>query len=155
MTSSNKSLQPLRKRIQSLSDAERRDKCWEVGYFQAPMFVKEPGGSPIKPYLLVCIDAVSRAVLGDQLLLDTPSPQEFLSLLVASMENPSVGTGAPVVPLSVHLDNSGAFKLLRDELGQLGVEVELVKRLPFLREFKGITEREFFSRQIGYTRGEN
>ena len=155
MTSSNKSLQPLRKRIQSLSDVERRDNCWEVGYFQTPMFVKEPGGSPINPYLLVCIDAVSRAVLGNQLLLDTPSPQEFLSLLVASMENPSVGTGAPIVPLSVHLDNSGAFKLLRDELGQLGVEVELVKRLPFLREFNGITEREFFSRQIGYTGGEN
>ena len=155
MTSSNKSLQPLRKRIQSLSDAERRDKCWEVGHSQAPMFVKEPGGSPIKPYLLVCIDAVSRAVLGNQLLLETPSPQDFLSLLVASMENPSVGTGAPIVPLSVHLDNSGAFKLLRDELGQLSVEVELVKRLPFLREFNGITEREFFSRQLGYTGGEN
>ncbi len=155
MTSSNKSLEPLRKRIQSLSEADRRDKCWEVGYFQAAMFVKEPGGSPIKPYMLVCIDTVSRAVLGNQLLLDTPSPQEFLTFLVATMENPGVGTGAPVVPLSVHLDNSGAFKLLRDELGQLGVEVELVKRLPFLREFKEISEREFFSPQLGYTGGEN
>jgi hypothetical protein len=49
------------------------------------------------------------------------------------------------------LDNAAALELLEKELDQLDIEFELVRQLPFLREFAGITEREFFSRQPGYT----
>jgi hypothetical protein len=128
---------------------------WELGHFQTPMFVKEPGKPPAKPCLLVCIDTASRFVLGSDLVLDLPRPEDFLSLLVASMERPCVGSGAPVVPESVRLDDSAVFRLLGAEMGQLCVKFELVKRLPALAEFRKIAERELFSRQPGYSGAEN
>jgi hypothetical protein len=88
-------------------------------------------------------------------LLDTPSPQDLLSLLVASMEKPCVGIVAPILPQSVRVDDPAVFNLLRSELGQLGVEVELVERLSALSVFKEIAERELFSRQLGYSGAEN
>jgi len=136
-------------------NAQRSDMCWELGYFQTPMFVKEPGQTPTKPYMLVCIDTASRAIMGSDLLLDFPRPEDFLSLLVASMETPCVGNGSPVLPESVRLDDSTAFKLLGSKLGQLGVKFELVEQLSALREFKEIAERELFSRQLGYSGREN
>jgi hypothetical protein len=152
MTTGSQQLEPLRKRIRSLVNAKRRDMCWELGYFQVPMYVKDPAWEePIKPYMLVCIDTTSRAVMGNPLLRNVASPEEFLSLLLSSMASPCLGESGPVLPRSVHLDNSAALKLLEKELGQLDIEFELVKQLPFLREFAGITEREFFSRQPGYT----
>ena len=129
--------------------------CWELGHFQAPMFVKEPGKTPTKPYMLVCIDTASMAIIGSDLVLDFPNPQDLLSLLVASMEKPCVGMGVPVLPESVRLDDSAVFKLLGSELGQLGVRFELVERLSALPEFKEIAKRELFSRQVGYSGGEN
>jgi hypothetical protein len=119
------------------------------------MFVKEPGEAQTKPYMLVCIDTASRAIMGSDLLLTPPSPQDYLSLLVASMENPCVGISAPALPDSVCLDDSAVFKLLGSELEQLGVKFELVERLPALREFKEIAERELFSSQVGYSGREN
>jgi len=119
------------------------------------MFVKERGETPTKPYMLVCIDTASRAIMGSDLLLTPPSPQDYLSLLVSSMEKPYVGIGAPALPDSVRLDDSAVFKLLGSELGQLGVKVELVERLSAIREFREIAERELFSRQVGYSGREN
>ena len=155
MASGEKHLQSLRGRIPGLLNAERSHMCWELGHFQAPMFVKEPGQTPTKPYMLVCIDTASRAVMGSDLLLDPPTPQDFLSLLVHSMEAPCVGSGAPALPDSVRLDDAAVFKLLGNELGQLSVRFELVEWLSALPEFKGIAERELFSRQAGYSGGEN
>jgi len=155
MASGGKHLKPLRRRIQDLVNAERSRMCWELGHFQTPMFVKERGGTPTKPYMLVCIDTASMAIMGSDLLLDTPGPLDLLSLLVASMEKPCVGIGAPVLPESVRLDDPAVCKLLGSELGQLGIKVELVERLSALAEFKKIAERELFSRQVGYSGGEN
>ena len=93
--------------------------------------------------------------MGSDLLLDPPTPQDFLSLLVHSMEAPCVGSGAPVLPDSVRVDDSTIFKLLEDELGQLGVRFELVELLSALPEFEEIAERELFSHQAGYSGGEN
>ena len=155
MASGEKHLKSLRRRIPDLLNAERSHMCWELGCFQTPMFVKEPGETPTKPYMLVCIDMASRALMGSDLLLDPPTPQDFLSLLVPSMEAPCVGSGAPVLPESVRLDDSAVFRLLGSELGRLGVKVELIERLPALPEFKEIAERELFSRQVGYSGGEN
>jgi hypothetical protein len=133
MTSGNKRLKTLRSRIQTLLNAQRSHMCWELGHFQTPMFVKEPGKLPSKPYMLVCIDTASRAIMGSDLLLDLPHPEDFLFLLVASMEAPCVGTRTPILPESVYLDDSAAFRLLGSELGQLGVRCELVEDLPALR----------------------
>jgi len=129
--------------------------CWELGHFQTPMFVKESGERPTKPYMLVCIDTASRAIIGSNLLLDTPVPQDLLSLLLGSMEKPCVGIVAPILPQSVRVDDSAVFNLLRTELGQLCVKVELVEQLSALSEFKVIAERELFSRQAGYSGAEN
>ena len=149
---SSQQLEPLRKRIRSLVNAKRRDMCWELGYFQVPMYVRDPAGeAPIKPYMLVCIDTASRAVMGNPLLRNVASPEEFLSLLVSSMASPCLGKSEPVLPRSVHLDDAAALELLEKELDQLDIEFELVRQLPFLREFAEITEREFLSRQAGYT----
>ena len=155
MASGEKHLKSLRRRIAGLLNAERSRMCWELGHFQAPMFVKEPGEAPTKPYMLVCIDTASRAIMGSDLLLAPPSPQDYLSLLLASMERPCMGIGAPVLPESVRLDDAAVFKLLASELGQLGVKVELVERLSALPEFKEIAEREVFSHQVGYSGGAN
>ncbi len=145
-------LEALRKRIRSLVNAKRRDMCWELGYLQVPMYVKVTAEeAPTKPYMLVCIDTASRAVMGNPLLSNVASPEEFLTLFVSSMESPCLGESGPVLPRSVHLDNAAALELLEKELDQLDIEFELVRQLPFLREFAEITEREFFSRQAGYT----
>jgi len=56
---------------------------------------------------------------------------------------------------TVRLNDSAVCELVGSELGQSGVKVELVKRLPALHEFKGIAERDFFSHHIGYSGGEN
>lgn len=125
--------------------------CWELGQFQTPMFVQEPGERPAQPYMLVCIDTASVAIIGSNLLLDTPAPQDLLSLLVASMEKPCVGIVAPILPQSVRVDDPAVFNSLRSELGQLGVKVELVEQLSALSEFKEIAERELFSHQAGYS----
>ena len=114
------------------------------------MFIQEPQEAPTKPYMLVCIDTASTAIMGSGLGLNPPSPQGLLSLLLDSMEKPLVGGGAPVLPQSVRLDDPAAFELVGRELEQLGVQVELVKRLPALRKFKKIIEHDFFSRQKGY-----
>ena len=119
------------------------------------MFIQESGETPTKPYMLVCIDTASRAIMGNDLLRDPPSPQDLLSVLVVSMEKPGMGTGVPVLPESVRLDDPAAFELVGSELGQLGLKVELVKRLSALHEFKGIAERDFFSHHMGYSGGEN
>ena len=153
MASGNKHLKSLRRRLAGLLNTERSRMCWELGHFQAPMFVKEPGEAPTKPYMLVCIDTASRAIMGGDILLTPPSPRDYLSLLLASMERPCVGIGAPVLPESVRLDDSAVFKLLGNELGQLDVKFELVERLCALAEFKEIAERELFSRQAGYSGG--
>jgi len=129
--------------------------CWELGHFQAPIFIQEYGETPTKPYMLVCIDTASQAIMGNDLLRDTPSPQDLLSVLVVSMEKPGMVTAVPVLPESVRLDDSAVFELVGRELGQLGLKVELVKRLSALQEFKGIAERDFFSHHIGYSGGEN
>jgi len=140
----------LRKRAALLPTAKRRDMCWEIGWFQVSMLVKEPGEAPINPYLLVCIDTASRFVLGNLLLKDTPRPMDFLSLLVASMEAALPGEAGSVLPRSVQLNDSGALKLLRSELRGLGIDFQIVEELQFVREFARISEREFFSRRSGY-----
>jgi hypothetical protein len=71
------------------------------------------------------------------------------------MEKPGMVTGVPVLPESVRLDDPAVFELAGSELGQLGIKVELVKRLSAIHEFKGIAERDFFSHHIGYSGGEN
>jgi len=151
MATGNKHLRSLRRKIRALLNAERSHMCWELGHFQTPMFVKEPGKTPTKPYMLVCIDTASLAIMGSDLLLDPPCPKDFLSLVVASMETICIGNGSPILPESVRLDDSAVFKLLGGALGQLGVRFELVERLSALREFKEIAERELFSRQPGYS----
>ena len=128
---------------------------WELGHFQAPMFIQEHGGTPTKPYFLACIDTASLAIMGSDLLQDTPSPQDLLSLLIASMGKPLTGSGVPILPESIRLDDFATFELIEGELGQLGVKVELVKRLSALPEFKKIIEREWFSQQVGYSGREN
>src|ERR1035441_8266744 len=153
MAPRKKHLNSLRKRIQDLLNAEPSRMSWELGHFQAPMFIQESGGTPTKPYFLICIDTASRAIMGNELLRDPPSPQELLSVLVVSMEKPGMVTGVPVRPESVRLDAPAAFELAGSELGQLGIKVELVKRLSAIHEFKGIAERDFFSHHIGYLGG--
>jgi hypothetical protein len=129
--------------------------CWELGHFQAPIFIQEYGETPTKPYMLVCIDTASQAIMGNDLLRDTPSPQDLLSVLVVSMEKPGMVTAVPVLPESVRLDDSAVFELVESELGRLGIKVELAERLPALSGFEKIVEREWFSRQIGYSGGKN
>ena len=155
MATGSKHLKSIQKRILSLVNIERSRMSWELGYFQTPMFIKEPGETPTKPYMLVCIDTASRFIMGSDLLLTPPSPRDYLSLLVATMETPCVGNGTPVLPESVRLEDSAVFKVLRRELGQLGVRFEVVERLSALLEFKEIAERELFSRQVGYSGREN
>jgi hypothetical protein len=46
MASGGKHLKSLRRRIPGLLNAERSHMCWELGYFQAPMFIQEPGEMP-------------------------------------------------------------------------------------------------------------
>src|ERR1017187_484325 len=132
MASDGNELKSLRKRIQALLNAERTHMCWELGHFQAPMFIQEPGETPTKPYFLVCIDTASRAIMGNELLRDPPFPQDLLSVLVVSMEKPGMVTDVPILPESVRLDDSATFELVGSELGHLGVKVELVKRLSAL-----------------------
>ena len=148
-------LKSVRKRIQNLLNAEPSRMSWELGHFQAPMFIQESGGTPTKPYFLIRIDTASRAIMGNELLRDPPSPQELLSVLVVSMEKPGMVTGVPVLPESVRFDDPAVFELAGSELGQLGIKVKLVKRLSALHEFKGIAERDFFSHHIGYLGGRN
>ena len=155
MASGKNNLKSLRRRIQELLNAERSPMCWELGHFQAPMFIQESGETPTKPYFLVCIDTASRAIMGNDLLRDPPSPHDLLSVLVVSMETPGMRTGVPVLPETVRLNDSAVCELVGSELGQSGVKVELVKRLPALHEFKGIAERDFFSHHMGYSGGEN
>ncbi len=155
MASGNKNLRSLKSRIHALVDAERSPMCWELGYFRTVMFVKEPGEPPSKPYMRVCIDTALRAIMGNDLLLDLPRPEDFLSLLVASMETPYSGTGSPNGPESVCLDDSAVFELLGSELGHLDVKLELVERLSAPREFNVTAECELFSRQVGYSGGNN
>ena len=155
MASGENHLNSLRIRIQDLLKAERSHMCWELGHFQAPIFIQEHGETPTKPYMLVCIDTASRAIMGNDLLRDPPSPQDLLSVLIISMERPGMVTGVPVLPESVRVDDSAVFELVGSELGQLGIRFELVERLPALAEFKKIVEREWFSRQIGYSGGKN
>ena len=145
----------LKRRISALLNAERGHMCWELGHFQAPMFIQEAGETPTKPYLLVCIDRASRAIMGNELLRDPPSPQELLSVLVVSMEKPGMVTDVPVLPETVRFDDPAVFEMAGSELGQLGIKVELVKRLSALHEFKGIAERDFFSHHMGYSGGQN
>ena len=155
MAPGKKHLNSPRKRIQDLLNADRSHMCWELGHFQAPMFIREPGESPTKPYMLVCIDTASTVIMGSELLHDPPSPQDLLSLLIASMGKPLTGSGVPILPESIRLDDFATFELIEGELGQLDVKVELVKRLSALPEFKKIIEREWFSQQVGYSGNEN
>jgi hypothetical protein len=155
MAAGEKHLKSLRRRIPGLLNAKRSHMCWELGHFQAPMFIQEPGETPTKPYMLVCIDTASWAMMGNDLLRDPPSPLHLLSVLVVSMEKSGMVTGGPVLPESVRLDDPAVFALVGSELGQLGLKVELVKRLSALHEFKGIAERDFFSHHMGYSGGEN
>ena len=119
------------------------------------MLVKSMGEAPLRPYLLVCIDTESRAVMGSELSADTPSPKNYLSLLVTSMEAPCVDESDSVVPRSVRLAQAETVKLLKSELAQLSIEFELADQLPAIREFAEIAEGEFFSRQMGYAGGKN
>ena len=155
MASDGNELKSLRRRIRDLLNAEPSRMSWELGHFQAPLFIQESGETPTKPYFLICIDTASRAIMGNELLRDPPSPEELLSVLVVSMEKPGMVTGVPVLPESVRFDDPAVFELAGSELGQLGIKVELVKRLSALHEFKGIAERDFFSHHIGYLGGRN
>lgn len=110
---------------------------------------------PTKPYMLVCIDTESLAIMGNELLRDPPSPQDLLSLIIASMEKPCVGRGVPVLPEKVQLEDSAVFELIESKLGPLGVKAELVRKFSSLPEFKKIMEREQFSKQPGYSGREN
>ena|ERR1017187_3266493 len=151
MATGEKHLNSLRKRIQDLLNIERSHMCWELGHFQAPMCIQEPGGTPTKPYMLVCIDMASTAIMGSDLVQDSPSPQDMLSLLVVSVEKPILGSGVPILPESVHLDDPAVLELIESEFGQLDVKVKLVKRFSALPEFKKIVERDLFSLQAGYS----
>ena len=156
MTFENHSLDRLKERILSLRDVKPRDMCWDLGHFKAPMLVKGSGEKLIYPYLLLCIDTASRVVISDLLTGDTPTPEHFLSLLLASMEAPTdLKQDGPVVPHSIRLDDSAACTLLESKLAQLEIKFVVVKHLPVLREFEEITEREFFSHQKGYTGGQS
>ena len=155
MASGKKNLNSLRKRIEDLLNIEGSHMCWELGHFQAPMFIKQPGETPTKPYMLVCIDTASLAIMGNHLLRDSPSPQDLLTLLVVSIEKPFLGISAAVLPESVHLDDPAALELVGNELRQLDVKVVLVKRLSALSEFEKIIERDLFSRHVGYLGGAN
>jgi hypothetical protein len=155
MARSGKHLNSIRQRIQALLNADRSHMCWELGHFQAPMFIQESGEMPTKPYFLVCIDMASRAIMGNALLRDPPSPHDLLAVLVTSMEKPGMVTAVPVLPESVRVDISAVLELVESELSRLGVKVQLVKRLSALHEFKGIAERDFFSHHVGYSGGQN
>ena len=155
MTLENHALDRLKERILSLRHVKPRDLCWELGNFQTPMLVKNPGETPLRPYLLVCIDTESRAVMGSALLGEVPSPKEHLSLLMTSMETPCVDQSNPVVPHSIRLNHPEALKLLKNELAQLSIKFEFANQLHVVREFAEIAERDFFSRQIGFAGGKN
>ena len=156
MAFENPTLDRLKERILSLRDVKPRDMCWELGHFKAPMLVEGSGGKLVYPYLLLCIDTASRVVISDLLTGDTPTPEQFLSLLLESMEAPSdLKKAGPIVPHSIRLDDSAACTLLESKLAQLGIKFVVVKHLPALREFEKITEREFFSHQKGYTGGQS
>jgi hypothetical protein len=103
------------------------------------MFVEEPGKTPSKPYMLVCLDTASGLLLGTDLLLDTPTPQNFLSLIVHSMETRGVEGGAPICPESVRLANAGALALLTKELAPLDLRHELVARLDAAKRHRQAT----------------
>jgi hypothetical protein len=151
MATGEKHLNSLRKRIEDLLNIERSHMCWELGHFQAPTFTKETGETPTKPHMLVCIDTASLAIMGNDLLLDSPSPQDLLTLLVVSMERPFLGISAAVLPESVHLDDPAVLELIESEFGHLDVKVKLVKRFSALPEFRKIVERDLFSLQAGYS----
>ena len=153
MAIGKKHLMSLRKRIQNLLNADRSPMCWELGHFQVPMFIQEPGRTPTKPYMLVCLDKASTAIMGSDLVQDSPSSQDLLTLLIVSMENPLLGSGIPILPKSVHLDDPAVLEPIGTELGQLSVKLMLVKRLSGLHEFKKIVEHDLFSRQVGYSGG--
>ena len=155
MATGKKHPKSLRRRIQDLLNAERSHMCWELGHFQAPIFIKELGETPTKPHMLVCIDTESVAIMGSELSRVPPSPQDLLTLLVVSMEKSFLGMSAAVLPESVRLDDPAVFELIGSKLGQLGVKAVLVQRLSALSEFMKIVERELFSRQVGYLGGAN
>ena len=117
MASGKKNLNSLRKRIEDLLNIERSHMCWELGHFQAPTFIKEIGETPTKPHMLVCIDTASLAIMGNDLLRDSPSPQDLLTLLVVSMENPLLGRAIGGI--------CGAAKALsvREKLAGAGISI--------------------------------
>ena len=61
-----------------------------------------------------------------------------------------MGSGVSGLPQIVRLDDPAVFELIGQEVAQLGIQVELVKRLPALHAFKKIIEHDLFSHQKGY-----
>jgi hypothetical protein len=139
--------------MQKLMNADRSPMCWELGHFQAPRFATKPSPTPARPYMLVCLDKASTAIMGCDRVQTSPSSQDLLTLLIASMENPLLG-GVPVLPTSVHLDDPRALEPIRTELGELSVKVSLVKRLSGLHEFKKIVGLALFSRRGSIREGQ-
>jgi nitroreductase len=120
MARGRKHFEALRKRIHGLSNAERSHMCWELGHFQAPLFIQEPGEVPTKPYLLVCIDTASRAImLYDPHRRALVSENDFLGPISLGCAMENMWLMAVSLGIGVHIVSSQSEKGTEKEIKKL------------------------------------
>lgn len=98
---------------------------WEVDYFESPFIFEGDGGKGIKSLTLIFTHDISYFLIGTRvILMDEHYPDKILLDFLEIVETSDFRPGKILVK------KKDLFELLEEVIGDLDLELELVKRLP-------------------------
>lgn len=101
-------------------------EVWEGGPIKLPFWIMDDEEKPYRPILAIWVDADNGHVVCQDLRQELPSSQESLALLLKTMAKPMMGL--PRRPTHIRVKDKAFADFIIDELGSIGITVELVDR---------------------------
>jgi putative transposase len=90
--------------------AERPNQLWQADHTPLDLWIRDPAGKPVRPWLTVVLDDYSRAVCGYAVYLEAPSAlQTALALRQAIWRKPDPGWQVCGIPEVFYTDHGADF----------------------------------------------
>lgn len=99
---------------------------WQAYVRRMPMWVYE-GFEHIRPWAVLVMNGEDQMIVGQDLLMDEPTPEALWGVLVQAMRRPLIGNAAR--PAEIHLRDEPVWEALCTRLEEVGVDCIFKKEL--------------------------
>src|SRR5262249_34820322 len=125
-------------------EAEKPNDLWQADHTQLDIWVREPNGALVRPWLTVVMDDYSRAIAGFRLSFDAPSSiQTALTLRQAIWRKAQPQWKIMEIPATFYSDNGSDFTSQHLEQVSADLHMVLVFSEPYIPRGRGKIERFF------------